>query len=130
MADVSIPAVAARLAQGPASAVVLMSALGASQSTVSRAMRSLERAQRVLRDRYEGHFELAPVYDMLPMLFAPQDDQLVSRSFEPPSPRAAWLSVWTAARALAESYWARLAQDSAISADFRGISAQCPVPSA
>ena len=78
-----------------------------------------------LLDRYQGQLELAPVYDMLPMLFAPQDDQLIARSFEPPSPKAAWLSVWAGARALAESYWARLAQDPDISADFRGISAQC-----
>ena len=36
---------------------------------------------------------------VLPMLFAPQDDQLIARSFEPPSPKAAWLSVWAGARA-------------------------------
>jgi serine/threonine protein kinase HipA of HipAB toxin-antitoxin module len=34
-------------------------------------------------DRYEGPLELAPIYDMLPMLFAPQDGQLVERQFEP-----------------------------------------------
>ncbi len=28
-----------------------------------------------LFDRYEGPFELAPAYDMLPMLFAPQHQQ-------------------------------------------------------
>src|ERR1700724_248595 len=71
-----------------------------------------------LFDRHEGSLELAPVYDMLPMLFAPQDDQLVARQFEPVPARAAWLSVWTRARALAESYLDRLAQESRMSADF------------
>ena len=77
-----------------------------------------------LFDRHEGSLELAPVYDMLPMLFAPQDDQLVARQFEPVPARAAWLSVWTRARALAESYLDRLAQESRMSADFQQLCAQ------
>ena len=76
-----------------------------------------------LFDRHEGLFDLAPVYDMLPMLFAPQDGQLVARQFEPGPARAEWLSVWTRARALAEVYWGRLAQESRMSADFQQLSA-------
>lgn len=79
----------------------------------------------MLFDDYAGSFELAPAYDMLPMLFAPQDGQIVARRFEPPAPTAAWLSVWTRARALAEGYWNRLAQDPRMSAEFRELSAQC-----
>ena len=78
-----------------------------------------------LFDRYQGPFELAPVYDMLPMQFAPQNDQLVTRQFEPAPPTAAWLSVWPRARALAETYWERLAEEARISAEFRALSAQC-----
>jgi hypothetical protein len=37
-------------------------------------------------DNYNGRFELAPVYDMLPMLFAPEHDQTVARIFQPPDP--------------------------------------------
>jgi hypothetical protein len=77
-----------------------------------------------LFDRYLGPFELAPVYDMLPMLFAPQDGQLVPRQFEMISARAAWLSVWAPARSLAESYWDRLAQDLRMSEDFKQLSHQ------
>ena len=76
-----------------------------------------------LFDGYEGMFELAPVYDMLPMLFAPQDGQLVARQFDPGSARAEWLSVWAHARALAEVYWERLAQDPRISTDFQQLCA-------
>ncbi len=32
-----------------------------------------------LFDEYDGPFTLAPVYDMLPMLFAPQNEQIVPR---------------------------------------------------
>jgi hypothetical protein len=77
-----------------------------------------------LFDRYAGPFELAPVYDMLPMLFAPQDGQLVPRQFEPPAPRAEWLAAWAKARSLAEEYWSRIANDAGISKDFRQLAAQ------
>ena len=42
-----------------------------------------------LFDDYDGPFTLAPVYDMLPMLFAPQNEQIVPRVFEPPAARSA-----------------------------------------
>lgn len=71
-----------------------------------------------LFDRYEGPFELAPIYDMLPMLFAPQDGQLVERPFEPDGPAAATLSVWPRAREIAEIYWTRLGEESRLSEDF------------
>ncbi|MGH8226588.1 MAG: HipA domain-containing protein [Steroidobacteraceae bacterium] len=59
-----------------------------------------------LFDRYQGRFELAPAYDVLPMLFAPQSDQILERRFEPPDPTGETLSVWPRAQALAEAYWA------------------------
>lgn len=76
-------------------------------------------------DRYTGRFSLAPVYDMLPMLFAPQNDQIVERELVPPAPSAATLAVWPRARALAEEYWQRLRADPRISEEFRSISARC-----
>jgi DNA-binding transcriptional ArsR family regulator len=72
-----------------------------------------------LFDHYEGPFELAPIYDMLPMLFAPQEGQLVERPFEPPGPAAATLSVWQRGRDIAEIYWVRLCEESRLSDDFR-----------
>jgi HipA-like C-terminal domain len=79
----------------------------------------------MLFDRYTGPFELAPAYDMLPMLFAPRDGQMVPRQFGPPAPTAAWLSVWPRAHALAQNYWNRLVNESRLSAEFRELSAQC-----
>lgn len=79
----------------------------------------------MLFDRYAGPFELAPAYDMLPMLFAPRDGQLIARQFEPPAPTAAWLSVWPQAHTLAQNYWQRLINEPRLSTEFRDISAQC-----
>lgn len=76
-------------------------------------------------DDYTGLFEPAPVYDMLPMLFAPVNDQLVPRTFEAPPPRAAWLSVWARARSIAREYWERLAADERLSPEFRRLCGEC-----
>lgn len=76
-------------------------------------------------DNYEGKFRLAPVYDMLPMLFAPEHDQIAVRSFTPPDPASATLRAYGRARTLAEEYWRNCAQDERISPDFRRICAGC-----
>ena len=76
-------------------------------------------------DRYEGAFELAPAYDMLPMLFAPQHEQIVERHYLPPTPTAALLRTWTEARTLAERYWALLVDEERLSEPFRRICARC-----
>jgi HipA-like protein len=74
-------------------------------------------------DRYDGKFTLAPVYDMLPMLYAPEHDELPERAFEPPTPSADSLNVFGRARGLAEKYWGACARDERIGADFRAIAA-------
>jgi HipA-like protein len=76
-------------------------------------------------DRYDGRFRLAPIYDMLPMLFAPEHDQLVARSFVPPDPSSANLREYGRARALAEQFWRDCAQDERISAVFRRLCTDC-----
>jgi DNA-binding transcriptional ArsR family regulator len=78
-----------------------------------------------LFDEYAGPLQLAPVYDMLPMLFAPQNDQIVERQYEPARPTAASLSLWPHARALAEDYWELLTQEPRLSDEFRELSARC-----
>jgi len=75
-----------------------------------------------LFDDYRGAFRLAPVYDMLPMLFAARDGHIVARAFTPSGPTAATLAVWPRARGMAEKYWRRLVEDDRLSADFRGHS--------
>jgi hypothetical protein len=76
-------------------------------------------------DRYDGQFRLAPVYDMLPMLFAPQNDEIIARLFEPADPTAETMTVYRHARALAAQYWGLLATDTRVSADFRRIAEIC-----
>jgi hypothetical protein len=76
-------------------------------------------------DNYDGHFELAPVYDMLPMLFAPEHDQILARVFQPPDPTSDTLRVWARARARAEDYWGLLASDPRIGTEFQRISRTC-----
>jgi serine/threonine protein kinase HipA of HipAB toxin-antitoxin module len=70
-------------------------------------------------DHYDGKFALAPVYDMLPMLYAPEHDELPARTFTPVPPSADSLAVYGSARSLAEQYWGACAADDRISEDFR-----------
>jgi hypothetical protein len=74
-------------------------------------------------DRYDGRFTLAPVYDMLPMLYAPEHDELPARTFAPLAPNADNLRQFARARGLAERYWSACAGDARITAGFRGIAA-------
>jgi hypothetical protein len=78
-----------------------------------------------LFDDQVGAFALAPVYDMLPMLFGPADGQLVERRFTPGGARADTLEAWPRAHALALGYWERLASDERVSAEFRGRAREC-----
>jgi hypothetical protein len=99
--------------------ITLLDAFGALTANTDRHFGNI-----TLFDDYQGPFDPAPVYDMLPMLLAPVNDQLVPRTFEPPPPRAAWLSVWARARALAETYWERLVSDERLSVEFRKLCAE------
>jgi serine/threonine protein kinase HipA of HipAB toxin-antitoxin module len=76
-------------------------------------------------DDYDGKFALAPIYDMLPMMFAPEHDQTPVRVFDPPGPATDSLRAFGRARALAEKYWRACAQDERISEEFRHICATC-----
>ena len=104
------------LSQADAMQVRLLDAFAMQTANTDRHFGNL-----ALFDRYTGRHELAPVYDMLPMLFAPQNDQLIERVFTPPDPTAEGLSVWSRARELAEQYWELLVADSRISEEFRAI---------
>jgi hypothetical protein len=76
-------------------------------------------------DQYDGELSLAPVYDMLPMLFAPQNDQILVRVFDPRDPTAETMTAYRSARELAEKYWRRLSDDGRISLEFREIARAC-----
>lgn len=76
-------------------------------------------------DSYDGKFALAPVYDMLPMLFAPEHNQIIARTFVAAHPTADTIASYGRARWLAEQYWRALIDDARISNDFRRISSEC-----
>lgn len=78
-----------------------------------------------LYDRRAGRFELAPVYDMLPMLYAPIEGDVIDREFRPEGVRAETLAVWPRARELALGYWTRAAADPRVSRAFRARAAAC-----
>jgi hypothetical protein len=75
-------------------------------------------------DRYEGPVELAPAYDRLPMLLAPQHEPIVERQYVPPTPTAALLRAGPAARALAEHDSAMRVDEERLSEPFRRICAR------
>ncbi|HEY4367749.1 MAG TPA: type II toxin-antitoxin system HipA family toxin YjjJ [Steroidobacteraceae bacterium] len=74
-------------------------------------------------DQYDGRYTLAPIYDMLPMFFKPEHDQVTARVFAPPDPTSETLNSYGRARALAEGYWARIVAESRVSDEFRDIAA-------
>lgn len=72
---------------------------------------------------YPG-LELAPVYDMLPMGYAPQrGGEVPPYDFQPPLPTPHEEPAWRKAGETALVYWQRCAEDSRISIEFRAICA-------
>lgn len=70
---------------------------------------------------YEGRrpIVLAPVYDMLPMLYWPRRGELPLVEFTPPPPPARAVSQARQARRVAVEFWQRVASDDRISSDMR-----------
>jgi hypothetical protein len=64
---------------------------------------------------------LAPVYDMLPMVFAPSETTLVERPFTPMPPTADTLDVWADAAHHAQGFWTRLVECTALSDGLREL---------
>jgi hypothetical protein len=65
---------------------------------------------------------VAPIYDMLPMLYAPQRGvELPPVNFAPRLPLPAEREAWQQAAAAADRFWSRAADDARISAQFRAI---------
>jgi len=66
------------------------------------------------------HLTLAPIYDMLPMLYAPgSQGDLAEREFSPRPPVAAVADVWQEAAAAAVRFWERVEADRRISQRMR-----------
>ncbi|EIM03148.1 putative DNA-binding transcriptional regulator [Rhodanobacter denitrificans] len=66
--------------------------------------------------------QLAPSYDMLPMLYRPAaNGSIAPRDYQPPTPLPATLSHWQQTAAWAAAFWQRVAQHPQLSPDFRHI---------
>jgi hypothetical protein len=88
-------------------------------------------------DRHFGNFSFfaeeakrleltpTPIYDMLPMVFAPSDANIVERQFAPRPPTALNLHLWQEVANHALKYWSRLCEEDSLSIGFRRISAGC-----
>lgn len=66
-----------------------------------------------------GALQLAPAYDMLPMILAPSAEKIVERQYTPQPPVAASLPEWKAAAPLALRYWRDLAAKRALDESLR-----------
>ncbi len=104
-----------RLSAADVSTLTLLDAFGALIANTDRHHGNIS---LLLQDH---RWQLAPAYDMLPMLYAPVAGELVPRDFaaQPPRPGVHTLAVWPRARELAARFWHTAAADPRISADFR-----------
>jgi DNA-binding transcriptional ArsR family regulator len=68
-----------------------------------------------------GQFVLAPVYDMLPMLYVPRAGEVLAPRFAPPAPLSGLESAYREMLPLAQDFWQRLANDARVSSGFRAI---------
>lgn len=68
---------------------------------------------------------LTPVYDMLPMVFAPAGAIVVERPFAPGPPNALNLEVWPAMAELARTYWSRVCEADGLGEGFRSMAVEC-----
>ena len=69
-----------------------------------------------------AHYELAPAFDQLPMLYAPTTDgQVPERSFVPPTPSADTWEVWGEAATLAATFWRRAGEHERLSSGMKEI---------
>ena len=67
------------------------------------------------------HFDPAPSYDMLPMLYSPVQGELPDREFLPSQPKPGHAEQWLAAVSVAHDFWIRLGRDDRASAEFGTI---------
>ncbi|GAB6042988.1 type II toxin-antitoxin system HipA family toxin YjjJ [Endothiovibrio diazotrophicus] len=69
-------------------------------------------------------FRLLPLYDMLPMHFAPARAEVVPRDYRPPPRRRDIAEAWRPMGEVALRYWGRVAADGRIGDGFRHIAEQ------
>lgn len=74
-------------------------------------------------DIASGRFTVAPCYDMLPMKYKPEPyaGDFGLQPIEPERPRTVQPDIWAQARALALTFWRRVAEHTACSSAFRDL---------
>ncbi len=71
---------------------------------------------------FDTTLSLAPVYDMLPMMYSPlAGGELPQARFEPPLPTGDNLDIWAAIAQRAEQYWRELAEHGQVSGGFAAV---------
>jgi hypothetical protein len=66
--------------------------------------------------------ELAPAYDMLPMLYRPDiEGRLPMQTISPKPPPPESISIWSRANDLANKFWFSLSESSEVTSEFQGI---------
>lgn len=71
----------------------------------------------------KGIFKLLPVYDMLPMMYAPERGEIIPRQLNIPVQPMRHQDAWQLTGQQALSYWETLVEEKKISNDFRQIAA-------
>lgn len=66
-------------------------------------------------------FGLAPIYDMLPMAYAPIQGSVVPRDYKMPITQFEHIECWALAKKLAATFWQRVADDKRVSGEFQRI---------
>ncbi len=80
----------------------------------------MHEANAALLWEQRGHFRFAPIYDMLPMLYRPNEQgEVVSRAFRPTTPDADTKVVWSDAAKAACDFWEAVSKDKRVSQDMR-----------
>lgn len=64
---------------------------------------------------------LAPAYDMLPMMYAPQNGQIVERNFNPMLPKPTDADIWQEVWMAGKEFWAIVVDNANISTGFKKI---------
>ncbi len=75
----------------------------------------------LLMDDGGRSFTLAPAYDVPPMLYRPQENEIPERTFSPKLPQTGALEQWHDAHQWAVRFWRAAAEDKRISKEFRSI---------
>ena len=73
-------------------------------------------------------FSLAPIYDMVPMFFAPSSQgEIAEKALKLPTPLPDNVETWSSAVVLARQFWETVTSNDLVSSDFREIAKRCLV---